>query len=424
MVRQDGAAPRSLRIAAALPAAPAGKRAYYRDDSFPTGLRLAITSSGHKSWQLQTRINGRVMRLSLGTYPDVQPPVVKRLADQRRGEVAKGINPNAQKRAEAVRGLTLGDGLDLWLKIRGSKLKASTRDHYSRDIKRDLGDWLNKPIRQINRNMVETRFRKLATKSPAGAQKTMRGLSSVWTWLHHYHEDDEGESAIPPCPVNRLKRIGLWSTPKHRETFIRDHQLPAWFAAVDTLRAEPWQSHGKTVGDLLMFCVLTGARRMEAFTLRWDAVDLNGGLIRFIATKNGKDHVLPVSGDVLTLLQSRWGNRPNGCKYVFWGLDGLSHIKEERPQLRRVVASSGVQFTMHDLRRTFATAAKSVRAPYEVTQALANHTPTSVTLQYVQITEQDLRETMENISDYLLRAGHLKRASITHFQGEIIRDGR
>ena len=33
------------------------------------GLSLRVTSTNHKSWSIQYRVNGRKMRLTLGNYP-------------------------------------------------------------------------------------------------------------------------------------------------------------------------------------------------------------------------------------------------------------------------------------------------------------------------------------------------------------------
>jgi predicted DNA-binding protein len=71
-----------------------------------------------------------------------------------------------------------------------------------------------------------------------------------------------------------------------------------------------------------------------------------------------------------------------------------------------VIERSGVTFTTHDLRRTFATVADSLDIPGYAVKALLNHkTGADVTVGYIIADVERLRGPMQRITDYLLRAG-------------------
>jgi integrase len=93
--------------------------------------------------------------------------------------------------------------------------------------------------------------------------------------------------------------------------------------------------------------------------------------------------------------------------FVFEGPRGrLSNL---RYALDSVTKASGVDFCIHDLRRTFATAADALDVPAYALKALLNHKSAGdVTRGYVQVTVERLREPMQKITDYFLSAGGVR----------------
>jgi integrase len=81
---------------------------------------------------------------------------------------------------------------------------------------------------------------------------------------------------------------------------------------------------------------------------------------------------------------------------------------EPKRQIAKVVARSGVAFTLHDLRRTFITIAESLEiSPYAI-KRLANHsTRNDVTAGYIVSDLERLREPMERIGSFIAQAAGL-----------------
>ncbi|STX50744.1 phage related integrase [Legionella busanensis] len=70
----------------------------------------------------------------------------------------------------------------------------------------------------------------------------------------------------------------------------------------------------------------------------------------------------------------------------------------------KVAELSGIPFTIHDLRRTFATIAESLDLPAYALKRLLNHKMTNdVTAGYIMRDVERLRKPMQRITDHLIR---------------------
>ncbi len=68
-----------------------------------------------------------------------------------------------------------------------------------------------------------------------------------------------------------------------------------------------------------------------------------------------------------------------------------------------VAALSGVPFTIHDLRRTFATTAEGLDLPAYSLKRLLNHKMSNdVTAGYIMLDVERLRKPMQLITDFLI----------------------
>jgi integrase len=77
---------------------------------------------------------------------------------------------------------------------------------------------------------------------------------------------------------------------------------------------------------------------------------------------------------------------------------------DPRKTLRQIIDASGVTFSAHDCRRTFATVA-AARVPGYVLKALLNHSASNdVTSGYVHPDEDMLREAWQTVADLIVPA--------------------
>jgi integrase len=67
-----------------------------------------------------------------------------------------------------------------------------------------------------------------------------------------------------------------------------------------------------------------------------------------------------------------------------------------------VIEASGVEFSPHDCRRTFATIAEAVNLPLTMIKRLMNHTTSNdVTGGYIVTEEETLKQAINKIADYI-----------------------
>jgi integrase len=133
----------------------------------------------------------------------------------------------------------------------------------------------------------------------------------------------------------------------------------------------------------------------------WDDIDFKNKLLRVYDTKNGEDHTLPLTDYLVELLTARKENSQGD--YVFPGYNPQKALVNANKQVRRVIDDSGVQFILHDLRRTFASYAGNLCIQHSTIKRLLNHKEKDVTTKhYIQYSIETLRDPMQEITDYIL----------------------
>lgn len=87
--------------------APVDKdQVFYRDEKLK-GFALRITASGMKSFIVETRVAGKVKRITLGKYGAITTEEARKQAKVLIGKIARGDNPVAEKKANKIKAMTL-----------------------------------------------------------------------------------------------------------------------------------------------------------------------------------------------------------------------------------------------------------------------------------------------------------------------------
>lgn len=369
---------------------------FVRDTATP-GFGLRVTSNGVKSFIVEKRINGAVKRHTLGRAGTLHVNEARLLAMKHLTLIASKIDPLAVDKAVIVKKTTLAEAFESYLQMR-KNLKASTVKDYRRTIDGALSDWRDQPLLSITRDMVEIRHRKLGQKSHARANNSMRVLRAVFNHAKGKYEDELGQPVFSQNPVDRISFNRGWYRIEPRRTYIKTHELPAWFHGTELLKLD-------TSRDYLHFLLFTGLRRSEGSGLSWANVDFKDETFTIPETKNGRPHTLPMSTYVVELLKRRYEDhyRPYS-DYVFPSDSKEGYLIEPKTAVANVRAYSGVEFTLHDLRRTFITIAEGLDISAYALKRLLNHRdPNDVTSNYI-ITDVDrLRRPMQRVCDVIQR---------------------
>ena len=212
----------------------------------------------------------------------------------------------------------------------------------------------------------------------------MRVLRALFNFAIVNYEDEQGRSLIEQNPVLCLSLTRAWYPRKVRRNKIERSQLAAWFQAVNDLRGMDIRSIGYPMKHCLILILLTGLRREEALQLVWadrltgsdqakhvPTLDLDNQMLCIPDPKNRQPHQLPLTDYLLALFTDY--KQHNASKYVFPNAQGTKPIIEPKRIICQVRKVSGVQFTLHDLRRTFASIAESLDIPAYALKRLLNH---------------------------------------------------
>ena len=364
---------------------------FYRDDLLQ-GFGLRVTSNGAMSYFVEKRVNGKNKRVTIGKHGPLTPELARKEAQKLLGEMTTGKDPVAEKRELKIQAVTLRDTFKAYLLAR-KDLKPNTLTDYKRCIEGALADWLDKPVTSISKDMVEQRHRKLGAKSQARANNTMRVLRALFNFASEKYESQDGKPIISTNPVDRLSKSRAWYNVKRRQTLLTPTQLKPWYEATLLLNQE-------TTRDFLHFILFTGLRRSEATQLTWDNVDFDERTFLIPDTKNKEPHRLPMSDFLEELLKRRYKLAEK--VWVFPSPVTNGPLKEPRTALDRIAEQSGIEFQLHDLRRTFITIAESLDIPAFALKRLLNHKfSNDVTAGYIVPNTERLREPMQRITNFI-----------------------
>ncbi|MCB1673643.1 MAG: integrase family protein [Pseudomonadales bacterium] len=370
-------------------------------------LQLRITNKGAKSFVVIRRVNNKIVRVTLGRYPAMTIDQARTEARKQLGLMVTGIDPNKAKKAERAKGTTLNQCLEDYLSIRAS-LAENTKKGYRAIIKNHLSDWQDKALKDIDRDMVATRHKRIVDGGEAvAANNVMRCLRALFNFAHGQYEDEHGKRFFTDNPVTRISHTRAWTPEKRRTTIIRANELPLWIKAVDELRASDNNCIDESpalVADYLEFCLFSGLRRDDVLCLRWEQVELDTALMHPVIHKKQKEVItLPLTDYLIAILERRKKVQVN--EYVFAGRGGDGRFDDPKRQIAKVVKLTGIHFSSHDLRRTFISVAESLDISTYAIKRLCTHSlGGDVTAGYIQMDVERLRAPMQKITDYFLKA--------------------
>lgn len=319
-------------------------------DAKVRGFGIRVQTSGTKSWFVMRRVNGRMTRKVIGRYPAMS------LADAR--------NDAAALLSKMARGVTskmdndffFDDVVEEW--IERDQQKNKTRQQVRNAIELHVRAALTgRKIDSISKSDINKIIDKISD-SGAGVQanRVLAFLRRFFNWC---------------IERDLLKSNPTLGIPKPTREFGRDRvlslsELRAVFSAAENL--------GYPYGPLIQMLILTGQRRNEVGEAIWEEIDIPNATwtIASERSKNGQAHVVGLSLPLIKLLQSL--PKTDGQNLLFSTtqtrpVNGYSKVK-----VRLDLLSDVNSWTLHDLRRTFAThATEKLKIDPVVVDKILNH---------------------------------------------------
>jgi integrase len=354
------------------------KDVFLRDTDLQ-GFGVKITPKGKIVFLAEGRIKGgKSKRVTLGSYPQLNVDEAKIKARKALTLLRDGIDPIQQDKTERklrereiAKNEALSVSLEELIESFFESRQLKSEKGYRSVLNSCVGDWFKLPVRDISRQMIEARYKKLAFKNnhKPQAAKAMRYLSSILNYGRA--EIIEGEPLIQENPVDTLKEKRIDRTIKPKERYIEKADLFIFIRAIIT------ECH-ETARDILLMQLFTGLRDSEVKKLEWRDCDFRKKTITIGVNKSDRTHIIPMGCFLYAMLCIR--RFKTSSPFVFPSSDGSSYIRDIRKQNIKVTKKSGIEFSHHDLRRTFATLLEAeLNVTDNVIGRLLNHSPKSVT---------------------------------------------
>ena len=373
-----------------------GERYTVKDTENPY-LQCRVSATGKRTLQIHRRPKGQTKPVRVKIQNTGSMSLIRTEADAINAQLSSGINPNEQKKIDEALLITLQDAFDDYKDAKN--LADSTIKSYETALDK-MEDWKDKPLKDISKSMILELYNELANDSHSSAMKMAQVVRAVWNFTNDL-TDNDAFGRPPTIILNKQKK--KWSRSSTRNRKITADDLPDWIKAVRNLPSNK-AGDGERMAAYLEFLLLTGLRRREAAYLLWEDVNLKDGYFIVRNTKNHSDHCLPITKRTFQLLNIM---RDNG-EQVFG-------VEEPKKAIQRVTKDCGINFSCHDLRRTFATLADYSGAGSYAVKGILNHANNDVTgTHYAAYNPLDssghvnldevkaMKESLQKIEDFIL----------------------
>jgi integrase len=338
---------------------PAGKKDALFFDDEQRGLAVRVTAGCGKSYLAQYTFAGSKRRVPLGPCSGISLAAAREAVQAIRGDVAKGRDPAAARKAAATEAerkaaeeaLTLDALLTQWAASHLTGKRASYAAEAVRALRYAFKAQLAKPAAELKDKTVARILEGFASAGkPAMAASTMSYGRASYGWAI-------GRRLIFDNPFANLS----FGHVVKRDRVLEDHELRAIWEAT----AGPG-----VYNSIVRTLILSGQRREEVAGMAWAELsdDLSTWTIAADRAKNGVAHVVPLSPQAQKILKDQRTRKD----LVFAGERGLFNGWSKSKD--RLDADSGVaDWRLHDIRRTAATGLQKLGVRLEVTEAVLNH---------------------------------------------------
>ena len=355
------------------------------------GLGVRITPAGVKSFVLNYRVAGRERRMTLGRIAELSLSKARSRAGEELELVRKGIDPLAQKEARRD-APTMAQLFERYVSdyARPHKKPRSVEED-ERLIRLHLGPAFGRrKVAELTRDEID-RWHKSMKAKPGAANRSrsllskMMNLAEAWGWR--------------PDGSNPVRHIKPFKESDGVERFLSPAEMQALGDALRSYEADGGSPFATAAIRLL---ALTGARRSEVLSLRWDWVDFDGARLNLPDSKTGKK-VIPLNAAALAVLAAL--PRVEGNPHVFPGRTESGHIVDlKKPWLQVRKRAELTDVRLHDLRHSFASLGAGSGMGLPVIGALLGHREARTTARYAHLSDDPLRAASDAIGRQIAAA--------------------
>ena len=337
------------RTLSALKIDPGRKDKLVFDAACP-GLGIRVTSAGSKVFIVQWSdlATKRKIREKLGVWGSITIEQARAAARVRLGEVAKGVNPRAERlrrkeqaeREHIEAALTFDALVTEWATLHLASRRENYRNEAQRAIRLAFASLLKRPAARITKadavNVLDGLVK--CGKAPMAA-RTLAYVRAAFSWAHK-------RGKVPSNPFHGLP---ISTGSESRDRVLTDEELAAFWAATADMPF-PW-------GPFYRLAALTLQRRDEVAGMRWSEIsgDLTTWTIPGSRMKNGRPHDVHLTEPARAVLRTMPRIEGRDLIFTTTGKTPISGFSRAKTALDEAMARLGAKvapWRLHDLRRT------------------------------------------------------------------------
>ncbi|MET4034447.1 integrase [Bradyrhizobium sp. JR7.2] len=358
---------------------------------------VRVWRSGRKFWFCQYRFGKKTKKESFALTTEKTAEQARDIAKDILAHVRLGRDPVAerqQRQADAEDRFSLLVASYLHEKLHPIKpgkkpMRSRSYEEVKRHLETHCATFANKPIRSITKGDVADLYKDISRKSGAGAAShTWGSLRAMMDWAVRNDKLERNVAA--------LYDGGGTNPPRDRK--LSDAEIAIiWKACRDD-----------QFGNIVKLLLLTGARRDEVGHMPIAEIDFETRewVLPEERAKNGRAHLVPLTDATLAILKKAVEAQDT---FVFgYGKErGFSGWSKAKTALDKRIAAAGHKlepWTLHDLRRTFATGLQRLKVEPHIIEACLNHAPPKLQRTYQLHDYAD-----EKLAALKLWADHLAR---------------
>ena len=358
-------------------ALPAGRDTVVWDRAL-TGFGVRVYPSGAKVYVVQTPGPQGTKRITVGRHGVIGASEARRRAALIIARIRAGEEPVPE--AQKTESITVAALAQRYLREHVAvRCKSTTAAQYRLAIERYIVPALGtRPVSSLGRSQVADLQHSLSDR-PAMANLVVATLSRMIDQAMAWGVAGEISNPCRSAPKYRTRR---------RERFLTDAEFQRLGRVLDEMEAEGRISpHAAAALRLLM---LTGCRRNEILTLRWEDVHLQTQELHLSDSKTGPRTVSlsPEAAQVLAQLPRLPGN-----PWVIPGAKPGARLSSLFEPWRRVRARAGLDdVRIHDLRHSYASRALALGESLPVIAKLLGHAQIQTTARYTHLTRDAVKD--------------------------------
>jgi integrase len=369
--------------------APAKGNEITWDDEVP-GFGCRVTAGGARAFvfNYRTKGTGQQRRITIGQFGNWTTGAARTKAKDLRKQVDDGGDPRGEFE-ELREAPTMATLIDRFIREHLPKKRASTVRSYEGLLNLHVKPFFGKhtKVADVGYSDINKLHLKItATGSAYVANRTVAVLSRMFSLAIRWGlRSDNPARGIERNPESKRKR------------YLSGEELGRLTAA---LAKQP----DRQFSNIVCLLMLTGARKGEVLSMRFDNLDLDRGIWSKpgSTTKQKTDHIVPLSAPVIQLLK---GIKTRG-EYVFPGDAESGHVADIQKAWVRLCASTGISgVRIHDLRHSFASQLVNSGASLQLIGALLGHSNPITTARYSHLYDDPQRAAVEKIGVMLGTAG-------------------